>query len=93
MKKPVQIKREKYFPNMAKLTFNYRESMQMSQNQLSALLGFKNGQYISNIERGICSVPKKKAKVFCEILGVDVSLFIATYLADEQLYIKGAFND
>ena len=30
-----------------------------SQSELSKILGYKNGQFISNVERGLCSIPLK----------------------------------
>lgn len=33
-----------------------------SQSELSQILGYKNGQFISNVERGLCSIPLKMLK-------------------------------
>jgi len=37
-----------------------RAEVGISQGDLSRSIGFKNGQYISNIERGLCSIPSAK---------------------------------
>lgn len=47
----------------------------LSQAELSKLLGYKNGQFISNVERGLCSIPLKMLARVGEIL----------HLSDEQL--------
>ncbi|PIP89573.1 MAG: hypothetical protein COW01_11390 [Bdellovibrionales bacterium CG12_big_fil_rev_8_21_14_0_65_38_15] len=42
-----------------------------SQNQLSKLLGYKNGQFISNVERGLCGIPLKGIQKLIEVLNLD----------------------
>ena len=42
-----------------------------SQNKLSKLLGYKNGQFISNVERGICGVPLKSLHILIDALDLD----------------------
>ena len=39
-----------------------------SQSELSHLLGYKNGQFISNVERGLCNIPLKMLKRVSEVL-------------------------
>ncbi|MEE2743021.1 MAG: helix-turn-helix transcriptional regulator [Bdellovibrionota bacterium] len=41
-----------------------------SQSELSHLLGYKNGQFISNVERGLCNIPLKMLRRVSEVLGV-----------------------
>ncbi|MBT3585821.1 MAG: helix-turn-helix transcriptional regulator [Halobacteriovoraceae bacterium] len=41
-----------------------------SQSDLSHLLGYKNGQFISNVERGLCSIPLKMLKKVSQILEI-----------------------
>ncbi len=41
-----------------------------SQNQLSKLLGYKNGQFISNVERGLCGIPLKGIAKLIEVLDI-----------------------
>ncbi|MBC7712210.1 MAG: helix-turn-helix transcriptional regulator [Rhizobacter sp.] len=43
----------------------------LSQVDLSVLLGYKNGQFISNVERGMCNIPLKTMKHICEILEIN----------------------
>lgn len=50
------------FKHVADLVRNARlnHPKRYSQNEVSSLLGYKNGQFVSNVERGLCSVPLKK---------------------------------
>jgi transcriptional regulator with XRE-family HTH domain len=77
---------------MSRLCSIYRHAAQMSQGELAKKLKFKNGQFISNVERGMCSIPAKKANLFCEVLNIDKELFIDAYLADAKLNIKEVLN-
>src|SRR4051812_45405066 len=38
-----------------------------SQNDVADILGYKSAQFISNIERGVCSPPMKALKVFMDL--------------------------
>ncbi len=42
-----------------------------SQLKLANMLGHKNGQFISNVERSLCSIPLKMLKKTAEILDID----------------------
>lgn len=42
-----------------------------SQSELSHLLGYKNGQFISNVERALCNIPLKMLSRVSEILDID----------------------
>lgn len=83
----------KKFKNVGDLCRHNRVKKKLSQSDLAKSLGFKNGQFISNVERFICSIPAKKAKLFCDILEVDYNLFKMLYLLDEEIYISSVFND
>ncbi len=49
------------FKNIAKLirTKRLQHPKAYSQSELSHLLGYKNGQFISNVERALCNIPLK----------------------------------
>lgn len=61
-----------YFENIAKLIRLKRlnNSKLYSQRELAVLLGFTGGQLISNVERGLCSIPLRKLKAICELLNI-----------------------
>ena len=42
----------------------------LSQSDLSSLLGYKNGQFISNVERALCNIPFKMIKKVCQVLDI-----------------------
>lgn len=61
----------------------------VSQNQLAHKLGFGNGQFISNIERGICPIPAEYVKKICKMTNWKEHKFIDAHLADvRNNYVK-----
>lgn len=60
------------FNNIASLIKDKRSAhlRGLSQTQLSNLLGYKNGQFISNVERGLCSIPLKGMQKVVEVLKI-----------------------
>lgn len=63
-----------------------------SQSDLSLLLGYKNGQFISNVERGLCSVPLKMMKKISEVLGVTPDELKAAILKDHEVTLSNYFK-
>ena len=61
------------FENIAKLIKTKRlgHPKGYSQSELSHLLGYKNGQFISNVERALCNIPLKMLGRVSEILDID----------------------
>jgi len=61
------------FDNIAKLIREKRTSHSKgySQSELSHLLGYKNGQFISNVERALCNIPLKMLTRVAEVLDID----------------------
>ena len=60
------------FKNIAEVIRRTRAEAGLSQVELSARVGYdRNGQFVSNIERGICSVPERKIKDFAEELEIN----------------------
>jgi len=60
------------FENIAKLikTKRTQHAKGYSQSELSHLLGYKNGQFISNVERALCNIPLKMLGRVAEILDI-----------------------
>lgn len=78
------------FPNIAKLVKVSRSKLNpaISQNELSEKIGYKNGQFISNIERGQCSVPIGKVIDLADALHIpmaDVSKAIVKDFKDYHI--------
>jgi transcriptional regulator with XRE-family HTH domain len=60
-----------YENRLGKYLLRKRLDKNLTQHRLAQLLGLKSGQFISNYERGLCSVPLKKVKVMLKILKLD----------------------
>ena len=56
----------------------------LSQAELSNLLGYKNGQFISNVERGICAIPLKALKDLVKILEIPKDELVEAMLKDYE---------
>ncbi len=77
------------FNNMAELVKDYRnrtclaEDMPATtQGELAHALGYKNGQFVSNVERGLCGVPVDKWDLLSKTLRIPLLKLKAAYLAD-----------
>ena len=55
-----------------------------SQSDLSSLLGYKNGQFISNVERGLCNIPLKMLKRVSNVLNIEPSELKRAILKDHE---------
>lgn len=79
---------------MAKLLNIYREENNLTQSKLAKRLGYTTSQYISNIERGLCSFPIKKFPKLAKVLKIDASLIADAYvndvIAEVNRVLKGA---
>ena len=63
-----------------------------SQSELSHLLGYKNGQFISNVERGLCNVPLKMLRRVSEVLGVPKEDLKKAILDDHEKTLDNYLN-
>ncbi|HLE12199.1 MAG: hypothetical protein A2504_13700 [Bdellovibrionales bacterium RIFOXYD12_FULL_39_22] len=61
------------FKHIAKLIREKRvgHPKSYSQAELSEILGYKNGQFISNVERGLCNIPLKMLRKVSEVLDIN----------------------
>lgn len=80
----------KSFQHIAKLVKEKRlaHSEKLSQSELSHKLGYKNGQFISNVERGLCSIPLKSLATFCETLNIPQQELMETMLKDLEVTLE-----
>jgi len=76
----------KKFHNVARLIKNKRieHPKGYSQTQLSKTLGYKNGQFISNVERGLCSIPLKGLNKFTQTLNISIGELKYAMLKDYE---------
>jgi transcriptional regulator with XRE-family HTH domain len=74
------------FKNIAQLIRSRRMSHPKgySQSELSHLLGYKNGQFISNVERALCNIPLKMLKRVSEVLDIPADELKSAILKDQE---------
>lgn len=74
------------FKNIAQLIRSRRMNHPKgySQSELSHLLGYKNGQFISNVERALCNIPLKMLKRVSEVLDILPEELRAAILRDQE---------
>ena len=82
------------FENIAKLIKQKRTSHHKgySQSELSHLLGYKNGQFISNVERSLCNIPLKMLRKVSEILDISSAELKAAILKDQEQTLDNFLN-
>ena len=79
----------KSFNNIAKLVKIKRlGKWKLSQKSLSAKLGYKNAQFISNVERAKCSIPLHNLPTLCDALGISETDVIDALLQDYKDTIR-----
>jgi transcriptional regulator with XRE-family HTH domain len=83
--------KKRSFRHIAALVKNYRKnnSQRLGQEELSQLLGYKNGQFISNVEREKCSVPLKTLSKLEKVLEIPQNELIEAVVND---YRETVFN-
>lgn len=74
------------FKNIAQLirTKRMNHPKGYSQSELSHLLGYKNGQFISNVERALCNIPLKMLRRVSEVLDISSEELKASILKDQE---------
>jgi transcriptional regulator with XRE-family HTH domain len=70
------------FENMGELVNAWRKINKMTQGQLAKKLGYNTPQFISNVERGVCSFPPDKFNRLCRILNLNMDLLKEAYMCD-----------
>ncbi len=82
------------FENIAKLIKSKRigHPKAYSQSELSHLLGYKNGQFISNVERALCNIPLKMLSKVSEILDITSRELSDAILADHEVTLSNYLN-
>jgi transcriptional regulator with XRE-family HTH domain len=74
------------FKNIAQLirTKRLQHPKGYSQSELSHLLGYKNGQFISNVERALCNIPLKMLGRVSEVLDIESEDLKTAILKDHE---------
>ncbi|HAZ13300.1 MAG: hypothetical protein A2X86_15240 [Bdellovibrionales bacterium GWA2_49_15] len=78
------------FKSIARLIRAKRQNhpQKFSQSELSHLLGYKNGQFISNVERGLCNIPLKMLGKVCEILHIGPQEMKQAMIVDFEITLE-----
>jgi len=78
------------FKNIAQLIRTKRMSHPKgySQSELSNLLGYKNGQFISNVERALCNIPLKILKKVADVLDIHPDELRDAILKDQEVTLN-----
>ena len=84
----------KHFGNIAQLIKESRinHPKGFSQSELSVAMGYKNGQFISNIERGLCSAPLKSLYKLTKVLEIDKEVLKSALIKDMEQTINQCFE-
>jgi len=82
------------FENIAKLirTRRINHPKGYSQSELSHLLGYKNGQFISNVERALCNIPLKMLGRVSEVLDITREELKEAILQDHSRTLENYLN-
>ena len=59
----------------------------ISQGKLAKMLGYTTPQYISNAERGLCSMPVKKLRKISTILGIPPGVMQTAIFTDYKNHV------
>lgn len=68
---------------IAQLVKKRRMELNLTQKELAKLLGYRVPQFVSNLERGTCDIPKNKLKRLCRVLMLDQSTVYNILLAEK----------
>lgn len=78
------------FKNIAYVIKAARVKRGISQVELAKSIGYKNGQFASNMERGLCSLPLKKIDLTAKILDIHPSEIKDAMMTDYHEHLQKA---
>ncbi len=79
-----QQNESKDWENLAELVRSARIQLGLSQGSLAKLLGYSSPQFISNMERGLCSLPVEKLKKLMNILKIAPEDLVTCIIRDQD---------
>lgn len=77
-----------YFNNIAQLVRDNRYKNKLSQVEVTNALDYKSSQYVSNLERGLCSIPANKISELSDILNLPTEDIIDAMVNDYKNRIE-----
>lgn len=69
-----------------------REKSGMAQGELAKKMGYSSPQFISNWERNLCSLPAKKAALFCQLTGMKSEAMKTLLKGEAEAKIDRRYN-
>lgn len=78
--------------NLSSFLKEKREERRFTQAELSKYLGYKNGQFISNVERQICTIPVEKLPDLAVLLKVELEVIVEIYIKDFVMSFREALD-
>jgi transcriptional regulator with XRE-family HTH domain len=79
---------DRQFYQLGHLVKEYRRKSNISQIHLAKKLGYKNGQFVSNMERGLCNVPFSKVGELAKELNIPTDIIIDRMAEDFKANIR-----
>lgn len=76
------------FPNIAYAICKARTEKKISQEILAREIGYNAGQFVSNIERGLCSMPVKKIDKAAGILEINPGVIEDAMIEDYAQQVR-----
>ena len=80
------------FNNIAKVIGDARYYL-YTQKELAHLMGYKNGQFVSNVERGLCGIPANIIPEVAIILEIDSSVIVKAMVNDYKEYLNNCVKE
>lgn len=72
------------FENLGNYLREAREKQNLKQIDVAKKIGYDSSQFISNIERGISSLPLKKLKILINVLKLNENELIAVLSSERE---------
>lgn len=85
--------KKRTFSNIARLVKIYRLEENLSQPELSEKLGYRNGQFVSNVERGLCSIPAHKVNLLSNAIKVPRERIVDAMVEDYKTTTLNIMNN
>lgn len=70
-----------------------RLAMRLSQKFVAEAIGYKNAQLISNIERGMCSLPLKNLNTTATVLNMNPGILANAIIMDQIRYMDKVIKE
>ena len=70
-----------------------RVKSSLTQSQVAESLGYTSPQFISNIERGLCSAPAKHLRGFLKLYNIQLDDLISVILKQEEENLRRTLTD